>query len=67
MKSILIEKVVNGYLVRPFSPAPLWAESRCSEAHNVFVYRTIEEVAADLPKLMLHAETTPNRTGAAPS
>jgi hypothetical protein len=54
MKTILIERVQNGFLVRPFTPCPDWA---CGAGGNhTFVYSTIEDVAKDLPRLMEHED-----------
>ena len=63
MKTILIEKVTNGFLVRPFNPVPAWACSPVAEVPgNLFVYKTIEEVAADLPRLIEYEESVTKTT-----
>ena len=47
MKTILIETVENGYLVRPFQPHEF-----LNVREPLFVYRTVEEIKADLPRLL---------------
>jgi len=49
MKSLLIERVVNGWLVRPFQPCQEWARGEQTE---IYVYRTQEELQAALPELL---------------
>jgi hypothetical protein len=56
MKSILIEAVANGWLVRPFSPCRDWAYG--PEAENLFVFTTLAELQAQLPELMRYEELT---------
>lgn len=48
-KSILIETVANGFLVRPFSPCEHWATS---ELPSIYVFRTTRELAEQLPALL---------------
>jgi hypothetical protein len=57
MKSILIEQVVNGWLVRPFDPSPRcdWARS---DIPNVFVFTRMEDLQEQLPEIMEHQEVT---------
>lgn len=51
MKSVLIEKVSNGYIARPFQPSCDWTRERAEE---VRVYRTSEELSKDLPEFLDH-------------
>ena len=53
MKTILIETVTNGFLVRPFTPCPEWTRGDCG---NIFVFTTVEALAAELPKMLAHDE-----------
>jgi hypothetical protein len=49
MKTILIETVSNGWIVRPFEPCDAWAtQSR----PNIAVYNSMDELQADIPKLL---------------
>jgi hypothetical protein len=56
MKSILIEAVANGWLVRPFSPCREWAYG--PETPNIFVFTTIDDLCQQLPALLKHQEVT---------
>jgi hypothetical protein len=49
MKTILIERVANGWLVRPFSSCENWAYGGRSE---MYIYKTMEELQAGLPELV---------------
>lgn len=49
MKTILIEGVSNGWIVRPFSPCESWMKSDCPE---IAVFTTIESLAEALPRLL---------------
>lgn len=49
MKSILIERVSNGWIVRPFSPCPEWAYG---ERVGMAVYTTLESLQKDLSRLL---------------
>lgn len=49
MKTITIERVSNGWIVRPFTPGATWA---CSDAPEIAVYTEIADLQQDLPKLM---------------
>lgn len=49
MKSILIEKVRNGILVRPYSPCQTY---NVIDQPVISVYKTIEELQEDLPQLL---------------
>jgi hypothetical protein len=49
MKTILIETVRNGWLIRPFSPCERWV---LGEGLEMAVYNRLEELQADLPKLL---------------
>lgn len=49
MKTCMIERVANGWLVRPFQACQEWAS--CDNP-KVWVYQTIEEVQKDLPRLV---------------
>ena len=54
MHCIMIEKVQNGWLVRPFNPGPNWCNSG-EDRRCLFVYTNMADLQADLPRLM----TTP--------
>lgn len=56
MKSLLIEAVSNGWLVRPFAPCEHWASGNGSP--NVFVYTTVAALQSALPELLKHEEIT---------
>lgn len=49
MKTLLIETVSNGWLVRPFQPSADWV---CTERPAIAVYTRLEDLQADLPKLL---------------
>jgi len=49
MKSLLIERVVNGWLVRPFSPCAEWARGERVETH---VYIDMKDLQGALPELL---------------
>jgi len=49
MRTIVIERVSNGWIVRPFSFNPTWGP--CDQP-SLAVYVTIEELQRDLPKLI---------------
>lgn len=54
MKTLLIETVSNGWLVRPFQPSPDWV---CTERPAIAVYTRLEDLQADLPKLLEPTKT----------
>lgn len=49
MKTIIIERVRNGWIIRPFTPGPDWA---CSDRPEIAVYNEIHRLQADLPELL---------------
>jgi len=49
MKTILIERVSNGWIVRPFQPSAEWC---CSERPAIAVYTDLALLQAELPKLL---------------
>ena len=49
MKTIMIECVANGWIVRPFSPCNSWANT---DQPTMFVYKTIEELQEAIPMLV---------------
>lgn len=51
MKTILIETVSNGWIVRPFQPGPTWSTS---DTPHIAVFNTIQELCAALPKLLTY-------------
>lgn len=55
MKTLLIEQVTNGFIVRPFSACEGWARGECVD---ISVYKTVEELAADLPRLLTNKTET---------
>lgn len=55
MKTILIERVSNGWIVRPFAPNPGWASCGPDDRSDLAVYTRMEDLQADLPKFF--AET----------
>lgn len=48
MKTIMIEAVRNGWLVRPFRPCVEWATG---ENERISVYTSMEDLQRDLPNL----------------
>lgn len=53
MHCIMIEKVQNGWLVRPFNPTPNWGQCCSTEdSRCLFVYTSMADLQADLPRLM---------------
>lgn len=48
MKTILIERVSNGWIVRPFEPSGGW--STCNNP-MLAVYTKIEDLQQDIPRL----------------
>lgn len=50
MKTIIIESVSNGYLVRPFHYCPDWAASVRSE---IAVFNNLADLQAALPDLLV--------------
>jgi hypothetical protein len=64
MKSILIERVTNGWIVRPFQPCEGWATG---DMKNIWIYTTIEDLQKDLAILLSHQEQGfPRRCDPAP-
>lgn len=55
MKTILIERVSNGFIVRPFTPSSEWMGT---DREHIAVYKTAEELATDLPKLLVGVSKT---------
>lgn len=53
MKTILIEQVSNGWIVRPFQPCEGWATA---ERGVISVFTTIESLQAALPELLALTE-----------
>ena len=51
MKTVLIETVENGFIVRPFNPGPNWYGV---DHATVWVYSTPEELQAALPGLLTY-------------
>lgn len=49
MKTLLIETVTNGWIVRPFSFSEHWSTAATS---TIAVYNNISELQKDLPKLL---------------
>lgn len=49
MKTILIETVKNGWLVRPFTPCEHWAHAEASET---YVFRDIHDLQEQLPEML---------------
>jgi hypothetical protein len=49
MKSILIEKVSNGYIVRPYSSCQTYSTI---DQPIISVYKTVEDIQKDLPGLL---------------
>lgn len=49
MKTILIEAVSNGWIVRPFQPCADW---HCTDRPGIAVYNRLEDLQKDLPKLL---------------
>lgn len=49
MKTLMIERVENGWIVRNFTPNENWA---CAEVRPIYVYRTIPEICDALPSLL---------------
>ena len=49
MKSLLIETVSNGWIVRPFTPSTEWA---CADAPVISVFNSMEALIFNLPKLL---------------
>lgn len=48
--TVTIEKVSNGWIVRPFTPGKCdWAEQ---DIPDVWVFKTVEELCSELPKLL---------------
>lgn len=56
MKTILIEEVANGWIVRNNHPAFI---ATCCPSVDVHVYRSIHELADELPKLLATEEHPP--------
>lgn len=54
--TILIERVANGWIVRPFQPGDNWC---CPEKQQTWVYSTVEELIRDIPKLISPDEKVP--------
>lgn len=52
MKTVLIERVRNGWLVRPFNTNHCFDGTCRGDENDVSVYRTIEELQKDLPMLV---------------
>lgn len=49
MKTIIIERVSNGWIVRPFTPSNQWC---CTDPPEMAVYTEIADLQQDLPRLM---------------
>lgn len=49
MKTIIIEAVRNGWIVRPFQPSSDWA---CTDRPAMAVYNFMGDLQADLPALL---------------
>lgn len=49
MKTIIIEAVSNGWIVRPFEPCENWISI---SRPNIAVFTKIEDLAAALPELL---------------
>ena len=56
MKTILIERVSNGWIARPFQPCSNWTTK---EQGSISVFRTIEELQAALPSLLAEPIVNP--------
>jgi hypothetical protein len=53
MKTLLIERVSNGWIARPFQACEHWATSCRSE---IAVFQNMEDLQKALPKLLSDAE-----------
>jgi len=51
MKTVLIERVRNGWVVRPFNTTRAFDPCCRGDENEVFVYRTMHELQHDLPML----------------
>lgn len=51
MKTVLIERVKNGWIVRPFNTNRCFDPTCQGDENGVFVYRTIEDLQKDIPML----------------
>lgn len=51
MKTITIERVRNGWLVRPFNTSRCFDPTCRGDENDVYVYKTIEDLQKDLPML----------------
>jgi hypothetical protein len=51
MKTVLIERVRNGWIVRPFNTSSGIFDPGCRGDNEVSVYRTMHELQHDLPML----------------
>ena len=49
MKTLLIETVSNGWIVRPFQPSTDWV---CLDRPAIAVYTNLTALQDDLPKLL---------------
>lgn len=49
MKTILIEHVSNGWIVRPFDPCANWA---CSDRQAMAVFTKMDDLQKALPELL---------------
>jgi len=56
MKTLLIERVQNGWIVRPFTPGLCgWATT---DYPQIFVFKTVEEMCEALPGLLAEFKIT---------
>lgn len=51
MKSLLIETVSNGWIVRPFQPCDNWVST---ERPEIAVFTKIEDLQAAIPELLTY-------------
>jgi hypothetical protein len=49
MKTIIIETVSNGWIVRPFQPIGNWAKG---DLPTIAVYISVEKLQEDIPRLL---------------
>lgn len=56
MKTLMIERVSNGWIVRPFTARNDWACGSAVES-PIAVYTRMEDLQADIPRLMEYPET----------
>jgi len=49
MKSIVIETVSNGWIVRPFSGSPIWGQC---DVQVIAVFTKMEDMVAQIPDIL---------------